>query len=269
MKTAVCHYSYRQLLNEKGWSIGDFLKHASDHGIEGADFHQRFLPSAEEAPELIQKSLEGSGMVLSGLSLSTNFNREGEDFTKEVETALSWIKAAGEAGAEISRVFGGHVPDRTDGEAVSQGLKRIMEALQIITPAAEEAGVVLAIENHGGLPGTGEEQIEVIEKIGSPGLRATVDVGNYLMCGQDPIKGSSIAAPYCAYIHFKDFKKIDKAFIGSVIGEGIVDHAGCLNVLKDGGYDGFVALEFEGEDVDPLEGIEKSYAYMKKVVGDV
>ena len=53
-----------------------------------------------------------------------------------------------------------------------------------------------------------------------------------------------------------------------MIGEGDVDIPGCLKILQDTGYDGFVALEYEGEE-DELTGVPKSVAYMKEVMAQL
>ena len=46
-----------------------------------------------------------------------------------------------------------------------------------------------------GLPCSGEEQIEVIEKINSPFLKATIDVGNYMQCGQSGDEDETTGVP--------------------------------------------------------------------------
>ena len=106
---------------------------------------------------------------------------------------------------------------------------------------AEKHGLVLAIENHGGLPCTGEEQVEVIRALHSPSLKATIDVGNYLQGNQEAHVGTRLAAPYAAYVHFKDFKKIPDAaspfgwkLESCGLGEGVVDHRACLDALAAG-----------------------------------
>lgn len=268
MKKAICHYSYHRTLKEKNWTLKDFVEKAEGLGIEGIDFHARFLPAPSEAPGAIKKALAGSSLELSGLSLSTDFNCEGQEFDEMVEKTKEWIQAAGELGAKISRIFGGGIKDRSDSASLNRSLERILRAMEILVPEAEKNGVVLAIENHGGLPGTGQEQVDIIKKIDSPFFKATVDVGNYMSCGQDSVEGSTLAAPYCAYVHFKDFKKTDEGLRSCIVGAGDVDHAGCLRALAGSGYNGYVALEYEGKEEDELTGVSKSIAFMLEVMKD-
>jgi len=266
MKTAICHYSFHRTLAEEGWTLEDFVRQCGSLEIDGVDFHQRFLPSPEEAPEAMHKALEGTDLELSSLSLSTNFNTEGDEFVQEIEKARKWIEAASRAGVNISRIFGGHIPDRTDTEQLASAMEKVCAAMKELAPAAEESNVVLALENHGGVPGLGEEQVSVIEKVDSPFLKATVDVGNYMSCGQDSVEGVSLAAPHCAYVHWKDMKKTDSGAEPTVVGEGDIDHAACLKILQDSGYSGYVALEYEGPE-DERDGVSKSIAFIKTIMG--
>jgi len=265
MKKAVCHYSFHRTVAAEKWTAADFVEECAGLGVEGVDFHQRFLPSPDEAPDLIREALEGSGLELSGLSLSTNFVRDADEFAAEIDTAVKWIEAAAAAGASVSRVFGGYIPDRSNDGELRRALDKVTAAMKELAVVAKEKGVVLALENHGGVPGTGEEQVEVIERVASPFLRATVDVGNYLSCGQDPVEGASRAASYCAYVHFKDMKRTPAGLVSTVVGEGDVDHRACLRVLHEAGYDGYVALEFEAEG-DEREGVRRSLSHMEEVM---
>ncbi|MBN1865112.1 MAG: sugar phosphate isomerase/epimerase, partial [Victivallales bacterium] len=137
-------------------------------------------------------------------------------------------------------------------------------------------GVVLALENHGGLPCTGEEQVEIIESVNSPFLKATVDVGNYMQVGQEGQEGTAVAAHLAAYVHFKDFKKILPAEGSRIpwelqtctVGEGDVEHIECLKTLKKAGYKGYVALEYEGSE-DEKVGVPKSLDFTRKVIQEV
>jgi sugar phosphate isomerase/epimerase len=145
-------------------------------------------------------------------------------------------------------------------------MARVREALGELVAVAAEKNVILALENHGGLPCTGEEQVAVIEAVNSPFLRATVDVGNYRGCPQEPVDGTAVASKHCAYVHLKDSLRLpDGGFKSAVLGEGDVDIPGCMRILRDSGYDGFVALEYEAEE-DEIPGVEKSVAYMKKII---
>jgi len=267
MKKAICHYSLNRVFKSQNWTLEQLVGYVRDQGVEGIDFHVRFLPAPEQAAEAILRAMKGSGLTISGLSLSTDFNQADPGaFRRQIDTAARWLEVAQAVQAPVSRVFGGWIADRTDPRVLATGRERVLLALRELTPVAARHGVVLALENHGGLPCTGEEQVEMIQQIGSPFLRATVDVGNYMAGGQAGHVGAALAAPYCAYVHFKDFRRLpDGSLESTVIGEGEVDHRACLAALRKSGFDGFVALEYEANE-DELRGVPKSIAHMRRVM---
>ena len=112
----------------------------------------------------------------------------------------------------------------------------------------------------------------MIEIIDSPYLKATIDVGNYMHGGQEAHVGTAIVAKHCAYVHFKDFVKVpDRSTPWGwtvkpcIVGEGDVDHRACLEALAADGYDGFIALEYEGDE-DETIGVPKSVEFMNQVM---
>jgi sugar phosphate isomerase/epimerase len=275
MKKAICHYSFHRRWEAEKWTADRLAEEVKALGIEGVDYHAGMMAPAATAADRVRAALSKTGLTLSGFSLGNDFNEEDPaKFKAQVDSVKEWIRVAAELHAPVSRIFGGHLPpkQRNDPSAKAKGVQRILDGLGAVVHEAEKSGVVLAIENHGGLPCTGEEQVEVIRKINSPSLKATVDVGNYLNGNQEAHVGTRIAAPVCAYVHFKDFKKIPDATApygrkieACVLGEGAVDHRACLNALKKAGYDGFIALEYEGTE-DEKTGVPRSVAFMKKVM---
>ncbi|MBU0478584.1 sugar phosphate isomerase/epimerase [bacterium] len=268
MKKSLCHYSYHRRIKEEEWNLERFVIEAEKLEIEGIDFHVAYLPEYKEAVKQINALMSKTTLELSGLSMSNSFNKEEDEFNDQVEKVKRWLDVAGDVGAPVSRIFGGSISDRSNTEELKKALDKVIKGIELVLPSAEKNNVILALENHGGLPCTGEEQVEVIKKMNSPFLKATIDVGNYMQCGQTGDEGTKIAAPYCKYVHFKDFKKDPTHKRGlrpTVIGKGDVDHAKCLQHIKNAGFDGFVALEYEGEE-DETTGVPASVKFMKSVM---
>lgn len=263
----MCHYSLHRVFVEQKWSLEKLVGYVKEQGVDAIDFHVRFLADPADADSRVLEALAGSGLELSGLSLSTNFNQEDPaEYRTQIDTAIEWLKVAGKVKAPASRVFGGHIADRSDAALLKAGTEKVLSALRELVPVAEECGVILALENHGGLPCSGEEQVEVITAIDSPFLRATVDVGNYMQYPQEPVDGVKAAAEYCTYVHVKDNRReADGSTKATILGEGDVDIPACLKIIEAAGFDGFVAIEYEGAE-DELVGVPKSVAYMKSVL---
>ncbi|NIA06428.1 MAG: TIM barrel protein [Actinobacteria bacterium] len=275
MQKSICHFSFHRRWDSENWTLDRLAEEVKRLGVEGVDFHVRFLGSSTEAAGLIKGALSKHGLILSGLSMSNNFNQvDSSQFKTEVQTVKEWLAVAAQVEAPVSRIFGGHIiaENLWDESAKASGRQRILDGLGQVVGEAEKLGVVLALENHGGLPCTGEEQVEVIETINSPCLKATVDVGNYMQGGQEAQLGTAIVAKHCAYVHFKDFKKVPDnstpwgwKLVPCIVGQGDVDHAACLKALAAGGYDGFVALEYEGHE-DETVGVPQSVEFMNQMI---
>ena len=275
MKTGICHYSLRRRYAEEKWNPARLVQEVQALGLDCVDFHAGLMGTAEGAAEAIRSALAGSPVTLGSLSMSNNFNQDDPaKFKAQVDLVKAWLGVAAQVKAPASRIFGGHIPRERQGDAsaAAAGKQRILDGLGQVEKEARRLGVVLALENHGGLPCSAEEQVAVIRQINSPFLRATIDVGNYMQCGQEGHVGTAIAAPYCAYTHFKDFRKLPDATIprgykleACVIGEGEVDLRACVAALRKADYDGVIAIEYEGAE-DETTAVPRSVANMKKAV---
>ena len=275
MKPAICHYSLHRRWKAENWTLDRLMEEVKRLGLKYIDVHAGMLGAPDGAAAKIKSALEKSGLTLSGLSMSNSFSSDKpEEFRAQVDMVKQWIQVAARVRAPVSRIFGGHlsIEHRNDPVIRKQKYRQIMDGLGEVTREAEKHSLIMALENHGGLPCMGEEQVEVIRDINSPSLKATVDVGNYMNGGQEGHIGSRLAAPYAAYVHFKDFVKVADSKLpwgwnikACVLGEGAVNHRACLEALRDAGYNGFVALEYEGVEEEQT-GVPKSVAYMKRVM---
>jgi sugar phosphate isomerase/epimerase len=275
MKLSVCHYSYHRTWENEGWDCRKLTEESRAAGAVAIDYHVRYLGDLSVAKENIEGALAASGLSLSGLSLSNNFNSDDPDeFRKQVDAVKDGIQLAAAVKAPNSRIFGGHIEGGGNEAARQRGRQRILDGLGEVVRDAEKLGVTLALENHGGLPCRAEEQVEVIEAINSPNLKATIDIGNYMQCGQEGHDAVAIAAPYAAYIHVKDFKKkdgwqADKPCDGKIepctVGHGDVDVAACMEELRKIAYQGFIALEYEGPN-DERRGVKESLDFMSTIL---
>ena len=271
MKLSICHYSYHRTWEKQKWSCTDLARAVKAQGVGAVDFHARFVGEPNTATQRIKDALSESGLEISGISLSNNLFQEDEKFEEEIEETTRWIRIAAEVAAPVSRIFGGSIHDRSNQTHLEAGIGRIIDGLGRLAIEAKKYGMILGLENHGGLPCTAEEQIDVIRKINSAHLRATVDIGNYMSCGQDSVESCRISAPYAAYVHVKDFAKKKSAvnpwgweIEPSVLGTGVVDVPGCLAVLAEAGFTGHVALEYEAK-ADEESAVTESIEYFNRV----
>ena len=134
-------------------------------------------------------------------------------------------------------------------------------ALREACRVAEDLGVTLAVENHGDFDA--DALLRLIARIGSPNLRVTLDTGNLLTVGDDPVEGSRKLAPFVAATHIKDLVRDAGSPAGSPnywctpIGKGVVDIPPIVEHLRAAGYDGLLCIEIESRSPDWLETPEE------------
>src|SRR5439155_13009977 len=113
---------------------------------------------------------------------------------------------------------------------------RLGGMLKPIVAAAEDHGIVLAIENHIDL--LADEIIDLVTTIDSPSLGICLDTGNNLRLFEDPMAVAERLAPWARATHVKDISvrpgdPREFAFWPSVpLGEGLVDIGTVVGVLK-------------------------------------
>jgi sugar phosphate isomerase/epimerase len=117
-------------------------------------------------------------------------------------------------------------------------LRRLVRSLPPIASAAQDAGIVLAFENH--LDYRAGELLEVITAIDSPNLRFLFDTGNPFAVCEDPVDAARVAAPYTVFMHVKDVRVLPwtplslgyfACMYACPLGEGNVDLDAILTIM--------------------------------------
>ncbi len=116
-------------------------------------------------------------------------------------------------------------------------------ALRVLTPKARAHGVPLAIENHWGISARPEWILRVVGEIDSEWLGICADFANFPR-GVDRYAGLAMLAPKALHAQAKSWRFDER-------GEEVnIDYARCLRALRRGGYDGSIAIEYEGHGDD-------------------
>jgi L-ribulose-5-phosphate 3-epimerase len=125
------------------------------------------------------------------------------------------------------------------------GLDAAVAALKRLAPAAEKAGVVLALENWL----SAGENLKIFERVGSPAVRVYYDVGNSQDAGHPVFDEIRLLGARIVEFHAKDTKDL--------YGKGSMDFPAVRRAMEDIGYAGWLVIE--GTKM-PL-GVEASVRY--------
>ena len=130
-----------------------------------------------------------------------------------------------------------------------------------IADAAEAAGVVVALEIHGELMGSGAKARGVIERIGRSAVRVNYDTANCMYYGAvEAVEDLPAIVEHVAHVHLKDKRGGAGVWDFPPIGEGEVEFAALLAILERAGYAGpcSVEIEFQGDPWPALPDVDRA-----------
>ena len=278
MKIGVSMWSYVRAVKDGRLDIPSFIheaKRAGADGVELLDFFYRDVASERQAA---QQALRETGLPCPIFSISQNFAKPTEEERRaQLEKIKFGVDEAVHLESEVVRVFAG---DDSEGITFDQARSWIVEGLAEASKYAHSKGKKLALENHGTLAGRGEQVKSLIDDVramaGNDALGANPDTGNFLIVNQPSHEAIRQVASYAYMVHFKDFAPEPSGFtgfayqtvdgrklVGTAVGEGTVDLGQCLLALKDAGFDGWLSVEYEGEE-DPLPAVRRSIENARK-----
>lgn len=260
MKTSITIYSCDKYFSDKSMTVKDFIEFSAKVGFDGVDLGYYWKDKAKEFNEL-PVWLKDNNITLSGYIIGNNFGAVvGTDkVNEEIAKVKTAVDEASQLGAKVLRVFAG----KREGLSWEEGKDLICDCFAKCAEYGKQKGVILALEDHGGLSATSDQVLFYINKVNSPFFRANVDIGNFWNYGEEPAHGVKNTAPYAAMVHVKDLKKVNDKLESVPVGEGDIDFIECFRILKNAGYNGYLCLEYEAKE-EPKTGIKKSIEHIKK-----
>lgn len=222
----------------KGTDMFKFIDYCAAHNCEGAELTSYFFD--EETDEYMIKLKRHAflrGVGISGTAIGNNFSHpKGAKRDEEIALTKKWIDRSVLMGAPHIRVFAGVQPkDFPRAEAD----KMVVSALQECGDYAAKRGIFLGLENHDSI-GSAETLIPMIKAVNNPWVGINLDSGNFRTA--DPYKDFAECVPYALNVQLKV----------EIHGEGRTKKPADLKrftqILRDGGYQGWVALEYEAAE---------------------
>ena len=147
--------------------------------------------------------------------------------------------------------------------AMSANPRKNKATFDLLDKLVAEYDVAIAIHNHG--PGARYAKIRDVAdavKDHHPKIGACVDTGHYLRSDEDPVEALEVFKDRLHGVHLKDVRTVQsggkRQKIFTIIGQGDLDLAKCLRVLKGMNYQGCLALEYEENEKNPLSDIAVS-----------
>jgi sugar phosphate isomerase/epimerase len=282
MKISCTPISLKKAFGEGEIDIQKFIDFCAENELDGVDvMHSESYPwqwnNPEEEFAKLPKWLEQAGIKLAAYATGNNFTiSDSAEYKKEIQKVKNAIKEAADLNAPVLRIFGGYLVNcENDGVCeFSKGMEKILAGIEEVLPVAEKHNVILALENHGGIPGHSYELGWILKKFNSPMLKLNFDMANFIANNmdeiEDPLRAYDRLKGKIAHVHFKDFRKAvirkELEVEACVAGDGIVPLRQLCGLMSDDGYDGYYSLEYEASAVVPeFEGVRRSLAYFCEI----
>lgn len=227
------------------WSLKEMLSVAKDFGYNGIELrgveHELYLPRCKDfQPEKLTKTLEDFdrlALEIPCLTTGVDLHNKGIDYRREI---TDYINLAKDLGAPYIRVMGESKPHHEGEVDIALVTARLKEMGEV----AAENGVTLLLETNG-IFADSKVMKKVMEEIGGKGVGVLWDVHHpYRFYREEMTYTYEMLAPYIRHVHFKDSVLRDDGIHYQFCGDGDLPLTECLQVLKKGGYDGFISLEW-------------------------
>jgi len=233
------------------WTLQEIVKNASQMGFDGIEFRGirdemdiSRLPEFTEGIEKTKELLSNYKIAVSGIAVSARFAViDPEEKEKHFEETRRNLKLAAQLDAHVVRVFGGHVPE---GYTLEKVISILAENLREMADEAKDYGVTLALETHDDWTDSTVVS-RVIEKVNHPNVGVLWDLHHpFRFNHEDPEETYANLSPYVVSVHVKDSILDENGQIRLVLlSEGDVPIRKMLEMLIDGGYQGYVTFEWE------------------------
>lgn len=263
MKLSLAAYSFRQYMTVSNHgqpphnsldhyiTMFDFIDYCSNLGIPGAELTSYYFEDTRKDYCLrLKRHAFLRGITISGTAVGNNFCLpRGERRDHELQMVKDWIDRAQLMGAPHIRIFAGERGNLSNEEA-----KRLcIQGIQECCDYAAEKGVMLGLENHGGIVAEAGNLLDIVHAVNSPWFGVNLDTGNFHT--DDPYGDLEKCAPYAVNVQFK----VEVQPRGQ--SKRMADFGRIIRILQQARYQGFVALEHEADE-DPWTTIPD---YLKRL----
>jgi sugar phosphate isomerase/epimerase len=259
LKLSLAAYSFRQFFKdskdaggtpaEKKIDLFQFIDFCAEQGCDGTELTSYYFPPDVNDDFLLRVRRHAflRGVAVSGTAVGNTFTLPvGEKRDQEIAGVKRWIDRAALLGAPHIRIFAGNAPG---GMSLGQAKSLCIGAIEDCCEYAGKKGVMLGLENHGGIVAEPADLLEIVRAVKSPWFGINLDSGNFRTA--DPYADLAKCAPYAVNVQIKT----EIQARGQPKGPADLDRL--IQIVRDANYQGYVALEYEAAE-DPWKAVPET-----------
>lgn len=270
-KYSLAQWSYNRDLFAGEMNTVDFIRAAGDMGFDGVEYVSQFFQDKVENfayLDSLRTAAESAGIKSLMIQVDNIGNLAASDpAEREQAVALGkkWVDAAAYLGCPTMRVnaHGDGSPDEMKAQSIA--------GIGALADYANEKGVQILIENHGGISNDGAWLADLVASLSDKKVRSLADFHNWCVEREN---GALWGAPCInTYDYYQGFSELIptargvsvKAFEFDSLGnETEMDFAKFFAIMKAANYTGYLGIEYEGKSLPSKEGILKTKALAAK-----
>jgi sugar phosphate isomerase/epimerase len=255
-RTGLVAYSYRQALEAKTMTYEDLIRVAVETGTDGIDMTVYWLPGTSDDYLLPLRRLAYRNRVeIYSVGTRVRLAQPTPELREqELGQLRKWVDVAQKMGATHVRVFGGPKPA---GTTMDQAIDLAAETLKRGAEYSGARGVILGVEDDGGITDFAKETIEIVTRANSPWAGMNLDVGNFRPPNvYDQI---DMSIPYAVSTHVKTEVANDD---GKTRAPSDWDRI--FTMFARHGFRGYMGLEYEASD-DPAAAVPRYLRRLKEL----
>ncbi len=266
-KLSLAQWSIHKMIRNDSVDPYSFAEKAKSWGFSGLEYVSQLYPADLENNEYSEQAMNafversnaeakkhGMQNVLimidgqGNLAVSDDAERKAA-----VERHYKWVDAAAAMGCHAIRV-------NLNGESDPEKWKaNSIDGLTQLATYAKGKNINIIVENHGGLSSNGAMHAEVMKAVNMDNCGTLPDFGNFCItrkkdsweCEEmyDIYKGVAELMPYAKAVSAK-------SNVFDENGDEVnIDYARMLQIVKDAGYDSYIGVEYEGNELSEEAGI--------------
>jgi sugar phosphate isomerase/epimerase len=240
VKLGLASYTFRKF--DRAQLIG-FMKQLNVTGLNAKDVKDHLpMDPAEEAKAVEDYHANGIELHAAG---AIYFPKDDDD---DIRSKFEYCKRAG-----IKVIVAGDPAP---------------EILPRIEKFVKEYDIKFALHNHGPEDKLWHSPLDVLKamKTMDPRMGCCIDIGHTVRAGTNVVDAIKQAGPRLFNMHAKDLTDFSAKESQVAVGEGKMPMREIFETLIAINYQGFVDLEYEIHEDDPMPGVIASFAYMRGVL---
>jgi sugar phosphate isomerase/epimerase len=231
------------------WSWAQTVRRAVAYGYQGVELRgvegemdlTKAAPFTASRLPATKRELKDLGLAIPCLDTSCRFDQEAS-IDSSVSEGKRHIDLAGELGAPTIRVFGDRIPDSQSREKI---IEQVVEGLLALARHAEGTSVQVLLESHGDFARL-QNLLDVMRAVHHSHVGVLWDVHHPYRFFSEPLADTyEKLKDHIKHVHLKDSLSTNGEVRYCLLGQGIVPVVEVLQLLASGGYDGWIAFEWE------------------------